>query len=263
MFVIINDKQAISGEKSFIWLWLVNISKYHYPYQNIGSVSLDLASSSHEFSWGCKFADGVSMIMDLQYGLISNTNYNIEWGVCLHNVLCIISNQWSQTWVTVQKHSIRVKICDFFVLRDLEIWWMTLKNNRAPLPCCFKLCASFYSHQWIQTGVTVRKPQFWSKSSIFFSCVTLKNIRALLLRNIKLCASFHRHMWISNWSYSPETAKWGQDLCDLDLWPLTLAFCMDITSVNGDYSWKFQDDTMTGTFQKGVTDGQTDGQKYS
>ena len=32
---------------------------------------------------------------------------------------------------------------------DLEIWWMTLKNNRASLLCCFKLCASFHSHQWI------------------------------------------------------------------------------------------------------------------
>ena len=28
----------------------------------------------------------------------------------------------------------------------------------------------------------------------------------------------------SNWSYSPETVKLGCDLCDLDLWPLTLTF---------------------------------------
>ena len=37
----------------------------------------------------------------------------------------------------------------------------------------------------------------------------------------------------SNWSYGPETAKWGHDLCDPDPWPLTLIFCMDIVSVNG------------------------------
>ena len=37
----------------------------------------------------------------------------------------------------------------------------------------------------------------------------------------------------SNWSYSAETAKWGHDFCDLDLWPLTLTFRMDIASVNG------------------------------
>ena len=31
----------------------------------------------------------------------------------------------------------------FIVPCDLEIWRMTLKNNRAPLLCCFKLYASF------------------------------------------------------------------------------------------------------------------------
>ena len=40
---------------------------------------------------------------------------------------------------------------------DLEIWRMTLKNNRAPLLCYFKLCASFKSHQWIQTEVTIAR----------------------------------------------------------------------------------------------------------
>ena len=35
----------------------------------------------------------------------------------------------------------------------LEIWCMTLKNNRAPLLCYFKLYASFHSHQWIQAGM--------------------------------------------------------------------------------------------------------------
>ena len=34
----------------------------------------------------------------------------------------------------------------FFVSYDLEIWRMTLENNRAPLLCYFKLCASFCSH---------------------------------------------------------------------------------------------------------------------
>ena len=51
----------------------------------------------------------------------------------------------------------------------------------------------------------------------------------------------------SNWSYSPETVKLGVDLCDLDLWPLTLTFCMDVTFVIGNNSWKFRDDNMMGT----------------
>ena len=44
---------------------------------------------------------------------------------------------------------------------DLEIWRMTLKNNRAPLLCCFQLCAWFHCHMWIQTGVGVRKRLSW------------------------------------------------------------------------------------------------------
>ena len=62
----------------------------------------------------------------------------------------------------------------FCVSCDLEIWQMTLKNNRAPLLCYFKLCASFYSHQWIQTGVTVPKRPIWVKFNDFLSRVTLK-----------------------------------------------------------------------------------------
>ena len=38
----------------------------------------------------------------------------------------------------------------FFVLCDLEIWRMTLKNNMVPLFCYFNFCASFHSHLWNQ-----------------------------------------------------------------------------------------------------------------
>ena len=62
----------------------------------------------------------------------------------------------------------------------------------------------------------------------------------------------------SNWSYGPEMAKLVFDLCDLDLWPLTLTICMDLTRVNGNDSWKFYDDKMMVTYsEKGVTDGRT------
>ena len=44
---------------------------------------------------------------------------------------------------------------------DLEIWWMTLKNNRAHLLSNIKLYASFHHHMWFQTGVTVRKRLSW------------------------------------------------------------------------------------------------------
>ena len=50
---------------------------------------------------------------------------------------------------------------------DLEILQMTLQNNRAPLLCYFKLCASFRTHWWIKIGVTVRKRPIWVKFDDF------------------------------------------------------------------------------------------------
>ena len=82
-----------------------------------------------------------------------------------------------------------------FVPCDLEIWWMTLENNRAFLLCCFKLCATFHSHWWILTGVTVRKRPIWVKFDHLLSRVTFKferwpwkNNRASLLCYFKLYA---------------------------------------------------------------------------
>ena len=57
---------------------------------------------------------------------------------------------------------------------DLEIWRMTLQNNRAPLLCYYKLCASFHTHWWIQIWVTVRKRPIWVKFDDFESRATLK-----------------------------------------------------------------------------------------
>ena len=113
----------------------------------------------------------------------------------------------------------------FFVPWDLEIWWMTLKNNRAPLLCYFKLCASFHNHLSIQTGVTVCQNQW------FFCPVWSWNLTCDLE---KLCASFHSHWWIQTGVTVWKCPNWGKiwfDLCDLDHWPLTLTFCMDITFV--------------------------------
>ena len=190
----------------------------------------------------------------------------------LHQALCIISkpsvtSNWSYSPETLNLG----QNWWFFVSCDLEIWRMTLKNNRAPLLCYFKLHASFDSHQWIQTRVIVWKCLIRVKIDDLLFRVTLKfdkwleiwwmilkNNRAPLLWHIKLCASFHRLMWIQTASYGPQTVKLSFDLL---LWPLTLTFCMDITLVNGNHSWKFHDDMITEALSKrcdGQTDGRTD-----
>ena len=68
--------------------------------------------------------------------------------------------------VTVREHQIRVKIGDFFVPCDLEIWRVTLKNNREHFLSYIKLCASLCCYMWIQTGVTVRKRLSWVLTSV-------------------------------------------------------------------------------------------------
>ena len=173
------------------------------------------------------------------------------------------SHQWIQTGVTVRKCPIWVKI-DYFLGRvtlkfdrwpwktigHLETWQMTLKNNRAPLLCYFKLCASFRSHQWIQTRVTARKSPIGVKIDDFLSRMTLK-FDGWTWKTVGTSPQHHQALCIIsspyvnlNWNYGLETAKLGFDLCDLDLWPLTLTFCMDLTFVIGNNSWKFHDDMM-------------------
>ena len=62
----------------------------------------------------------------------------------------------------------------FFSQCELEMGWMTSKNNRAPLLYYIKLCASFQIHRWIQTEVTVRKRSIRVKIGDILSRATLK-----------------------------------------------------------------------------------------
>ena len=85
----------------------------------------------------------------------------------LLQALCIISyplvnSNWSYSPETPNLGQIR----RFLEPCDLEIWRMTLKNNRAPLLSNIKLYASFHHHMWIQTGVTVRKRLSWVVTSV-------------------------------------------------------------------------------------------------
>ena len=132
----------------------------------------------------------------------------------LRHALCIISNPSVNSNRSYSPKTLNSdQNLRFFVPCDLEIWRITLQNNRAPLLCHFNICASLHSHRWIQTRVTVQKCSNWGK--------------------------------ICFWPLWP--------------WPLALAFCTEITSVNGNHFRKFHDELMTATLRKGLTDGQTDG----
>ena len=152
---------------------------------------------------------------------------------------------------------------------------MTLKFDGSPWKTIGHLsyAASTFVHHFIANGefqleLQSGNIQFGSKSKIFFLAVWPWNLTDDLEEQLGTSSKQHHALCIisspyvnSTWSYSPEMAKCGHDLCDLDLWPRTLVFCMDIMSVNGNNSWKFQDDTMTGTLSKRCdrrTDRQTE-----
>ena len=154
----------------------------------------------------------------------------------LHQAVCIISKPWVNLNWSYSPETLNLgQDRWFFVLCNLEIWWMTLKNNRAPLLCCFKLCASLHSHQWIQievtvqkiklcasfqsqlwvqASVTVRKCSIWVKISFFFCSVWLWNLMDDLEKQYGTASILHQALhiiskpWVnSNWSYSPEMLK--------------------------------------------------------
>ena len=141
------------------------------------------------------------VLCDIQIWRITLKNNRTPFLYCFKPRASFHSHQWIETWVTVRQCSIWVKIRNIFVPCDLEIGQMTLKNNRAPLLCYFKLCAPFRSHWGFQTGAVWKCP-IWVKIYDFLSCMTLKfdglpwKNRAPLLSKIKFCASFHHHIWI-------------------------------------------------------------------
>ena len=83
-------------------------------------------------------------------------------------------HRWSQTWVTVRKCSIWVKICDFSCPAWPWNWMDDLKKQQGTFLYYIKLCASFQSHEWIQTGLTVRKRSIRVKICTFLSLESLK-----------------------------------------------------------------------------------------
>ena len=86
----------------------------------------------------------------------------------LRQALCIISYPLVNSNLSYSPETPNLgQIWRFLEPCDLEIWRMTLKNNRAPLLCYFKLCAWFPIHWWIQTWVTVRKRPIWGKFDDF------------------------------------------------------------------------------------------------
>ena len=142
-------------------------------------------------------------------------------------------------------------------------------KNRAPLLSCFKLCESFYSHWWIQTGVTTRKRPIWVKIDDFVSRVTLKfdGWPWKTIRHLFYATSSFVHDFIIICEFKVTARKglsWVLTFVTLtfDLWPWPFARTsrpsMVITPKNS--GWYDDRNIAKKVWPKnGQTDGRTDG----
>ena len=110
---------------------------------------------------------------------------------------------------------------------------MTLKNDRAPFLCSFKLCVSFCSHQIIQRGVTVRKRStqvkignFWPRVILKFDGWHWKTIGHLFyatlsyVHHFKAIGKFKYKVQSGNAQFMSKSAIYFP--CDLGIWRMTL-----------------------------------------
>ena len=154
------------------------------------------------------------------------------------------------------------------IFRAVWPWNLTddLEKKGAPLLCYFKLCASFRSHWWIQTGGDSPETpnlgqirRFLEPCDLEIGRMTLKTNRAPLLSNIKIYALFNHHMWLQTGVTVWKPLSWVVTSVTLtfDLWPWpiawTLPWSLVITPENFMMIrwWEYS--------EKGVTDGRTDG----
>ena len=179
-----------------------------------------------------------------------------------HQALYIISNPSVKSNLSYSPETLNSgRNWWYFVPCDLEIRWMILKNNRAPLLYYIKLCASFQIHRWSQTGITVRKRSIRVKIGTFLSRVTLKFADDLEKQYgtspIQTGVTVRKGL---NWVLTSVTLTF--DLCP---WPLawTSLLSMVITPEKFIIRWQEHSKKVwqidTGRQTEGQTDGQTDG----
>ena len=137
------------------------VSSLVHHFKAMGEFKLELQSGSAQFrSKSAIFLSRVTLKFDgLPWKTIGHLLYTTS-------SLCVISKPSVNSNLSYSPETLNSRQnWQFFVLCDLQIWRMTLKNNRAPLLSNIEPSA-FHHHMWIQIGVTVRKRLSWVLTSV-------------------------------------------------------------------------------------------------
>ena len=164
---------------------------------------------------------------------------NMATLLCCFKVYTLLrSHLWIETGVTNRKRTIQVTMVDFFGPCDLKIWRMTSKKIGHLFYTTLRFAYYFVAICGFKLELQAKIIPFSAHVTLKFDGWHRKN-RALLC-HCKLCVLLHSHMWIQTGVTPQKRPNWGKirfDLCDLDLWPLTLNVHMDMTFINGNNSW--------------------------
>ena len=140
------------------WPWKIvghlfyTTSSFVHYFKSIGEVKLELQSGNARFRSKLVIC---FVPHDLEIWWMTLKNNRTPH---LYHILCVITKPWVNQNRSYSRETLNSGQNRHFVVPcDLEIWRMTLKNNREPLLRYITLCASFHCHMWIKTGITVRK----------------------------------------------------------------------------------------------------------
>ena len=145
-----------------VWAWKIIRQLFSMLLQALCIISFPLVNSNWSYSPATSNLGQIRRFVELcDLEIWCLTLKNKKAPLLCHFKLCasLRNHWWIQTGVTVRECPIWVKFDDLFSHVTLKFDGWHWKNNRAPLLCNIKLCASFHRHMWIQTGVTVRKRQ--------------------------------------------------------------------------------------------------------
>ena len=201
----------------------------HY-FKTISDFKLQLQSGNDQFC--SKLANFCSYDLETwsRWLTLTNNRAPLLWFFKL--CASFDNHRWIQTWVTVWKRPIWVKIEYFCVVSPWNLW-MTLNNNRALLLWYFKLCASFHNNRWIETWVTDHKRPIWVKIRYFLPQMNLKLDRSTwTLGHFIYATSRSEHHFITNQTrVTVGNCKFGSK-------SVIFFFLLYMTLKFGDWPWR-------------------------
>ena len=174
------SENAQFGSKLVNFLSRVTLKFDWWPWKTIGHLLYTTSSFVHHFKamgeFKLELQSGNSQFESKSAIFLSHVSLKFDgwpWKTIGH--LFYVASSFVHHFIAICEFKLETSKSMFFVLCDLEILQMTLKNNRAPLLCYLSFMHRFIAIGEFKLELQSGNSQFGlKKTMIFFSCVTLK-----------------------------------------------------------------------------------------